>query len=224
MANANIRDNAEVWLSHLCQTVHFPKIRNPHLHHCRLMLFLDPQQCQWKPNFIIVVPSRLQYMVFLGQHRSNHLLGAGFAYAPSYPNHRDCKLAAVIFCNILQCLFPRLHQNIRPPAMFQLLFREDAGRPFCTYFRDKLMPVHFRPFDRDKQETFLYLAAVRHCPANHRLPFLSFPDIYSAACLRNMSQCHISHNFLQIYVYFFMEIRIISSQSSSKLMPTANAS
>ena len=71
---------------------------------------------------------------------------------------------------------------------------EHGKRSLFKNCRNEIMPVNTRSADGNKQISLLDQTAVNHRPLNLLFTVAFFPDVCTAACLRDMLQCHIFHN------------------------------
>ena len=94
-----------------------------------------------KPPFIIKIAQGLVGLIFLGEHGSDHLFGAGFAHASRDANHFQIKRIPVQFGNIKKRLSGRFHQDIGEICLTQILMGNNAQSAFFDGVRDKLVGI-----------------------------------------------------------------------------------
>ena len=78
--------------------------------------------------------------------------------------------------------------------MLEPLLGEHGKRSLFKNRRNEIMSVDARSADGNKQISLPDQTAVNHRPLNLLFAVALFPDVCTAARLRDMLQCHIFHN------------------------------
>ena len=113
MGHTDIRNHADIRACDRRKAAHFPEMIDAHLKNRDLMSFLQPEDGNRKPPLVVKIPQCLMDGVFLGDDRSNHLLGAGLARAPGNAHDLDIEGIPVELRNVKQRLTGGFHKNIR---------------------------------------------------------------------------------------------------------------
>ena len=104
MRHADICKDADVGTGNLCQPGHLAEIADSHFQHRYFMFLADVEYSKRKSDLVVEVPFCLEDRVFLGQDRCDHFFSACFAHTSGNTDYFDIKRAAVMFCDIFQCL------------------------------------------------------------------------------------------------------------------------